>query len=202
MSRRPWILLATASLQILAAGLLLGFLHRWPLVLAGLLVLALATSFLRKYRRGVEVRLLLLGTVLTLIVGTAAELWGTRSGYWTYHDLPVGRLLPAWVPVAWALAYHLIYGLEARLAGFGRPLLAATLICAWFPWLGEVAAIASGVWTYHWPWRLAGVPILAVGLLIVAHLGIYLMVGWTARTWNLSDPVYAPVTEGDALDCL
>lgn len=188
-----WPPFLTASLQVVLAGLLLGPLKQYPSALALLLALALVWSFRRKHGKGVDLRLLGLGTALTLAAGTGAELWGTHGGHWTYHGLPPGRFLPEWVPLAWALAYHLLYGVGTRLAPLGRPRLMALLACAWLPWLGEAAAIASGVWTYHWPWQVAGVPALAILLLVVAHAGIHGVVRWVSTARGIPDPVYRPL---------
>lgn len=192
MRRAPSGLLLSASLKVASAGLLVGLLRNRPLLLAILLVAALLFNLRRKCRMGAEPRLLLLGSILTLLLGTGAELWGTHGGHWTYHGLPPGRFVPVWVPLAWALAYQQIYGLEVRLVPTGRPLLHAALACAWLPWLGEAAAIACGVWTYHWPWQMAGVPLLAVLLLVTAHLGIFLLLRRTAEVLRIHDPVYRP----------
>lgn len=211
--RVAWTAFWTTSLKVAVAGCLLGAFRTHDRILALLLGMALIRSFWRWSRmpsaRRPDLLLMGVGTGLTLLLGAAAETWGTHSGHWTYHGLGPGRLMPEWLPLGWALAYHLLYGLEWKLSEAlnlrpGLPRLGmAALACVWLPWLGEVTAIASGVWTYHWPLRLAGVPLLAVGLLVVAHLGIFALVSLLARGRASADPVYgvAVQAESAALPC-
>lgn len=106
-------------------------------------------------------------------IGYLTEAWGTTHGHWSYAHLPPGTTVPLWVPLAWALAAVLVDRIGERVRE--QPLSAGMRFAAvsgagiFFPWLGESICIASGVWTYHWPVQIAGVPVLALLLIAYAH---------------------------------
>ncbi len=110
----------------------------------------------------------------TGVIGYLTESWGTTHEHWTYAHLPPGHTVPLWVPVAWVLASQLLDRLDRSLLrpglGAAGRLGLAYLCGVFFPWLGESICIANGVWSYHWPWKILGVPLLALVLISYAHV--------------------------------
>ncbi|MFO0688022.1 MAG: hypothetical protein U0900_04900 [Myxococcota bacterium] len=109
----------------------------------------------------------------TGVIGYLTEAWGTTHGHWTYAHLPPGSTVPVWVPIAWMLASVLLDRIDDCVGELQLPIAARVGVAAGagivFPWLGESICIASGVWQYHWPLQLAGVPVLALLLISYAH---------------------------------
>ena len=109
-----------------------------------------------------------------MIFDLFTELWSTTNGHWTYHHLPPGHFVPYWVPIAWGIAGVLLHRMEklffleytTALSRF----LSAIFLRIFFPILGESIAILNGVWTYHWPYQILGVPIICLLLISYAHL--------------------------------
>ena len=141
--------------------------------------------------------LLLTGVLSTLLMGWAAEIWGTSNGYWAYHAEGYDHRVPPWVPPAWGLAYVILYRCEQRLVAsgtwfdsLGKKLLVAGLVSLTLPVLGEIIAINLGVWTYAWPYQLWGVPILAIGLLLLLHGAVFVALFTVAHQRRLSDPLF------------
>jgi hypothetical protein len=173
-----------AALGVAAATTLGAFLVSWlqesPRLVAVLLVLLGTVYLLRKGLASATAPATLaevFAVVSAGIIGYLTESWGTANGHWTYNHLPPGQLVPAWVPVAWALAAALLHHVDVRLPP--RPTavrVAGVLACgATFPLLGESICLANGVWLYHWPLKLLGVPLLALALIAYAHFTFWLM---------------------------
>jgi len=115
----------------------------------------------------------------TGVIGDLTEAWGTPHGHWTYNHLPAGQSVPLWVPLAWALAGVLLQRLDRRVLDPGWPvprrLATAYAFGFVFPLLGESICIANGVWAYHWPLEILGVPLLALLLIAYAQVAFHLM---------------------------
>jgi hypothetical protein len=174
-------LFPTALATVLGAGLV-SLLQEQPRLLAVALA-ALALAYL--LRRGVRrsrlaasaAEAFMLAT--TGVIGYLTESWGTTHGHWTYNHLPPGQTVPEWVPIAWSLAAVLLHRLDLQLldahASAARRLQVAFACGVLLPLLGESICIALGVWTYHWPLKILGVPLLALLLIAWAHLTFTLM---------------------------
>jgi len=168
--------LEVAFATLVGAGLV-SALQRRPALVAALLAGLACAHLTRRALRGASAAELCGETFLmvtTGVIGYLTESWGTTHGHWTYAHLPSGHTVPIWVPIAWALAALLLDRIDQRV----RHLLAAPVgrFCVayaagiFFPWLGESICITSGVWSYHWPLQIAGVPLLALLLISYAHL--------------------------------
>jgi hypothetical protein len=161
---------------------LVSALQRQPRV-AGAALLGFAGAYLLLRRlRGSSAADLAAEAFLMLttgVIGYLTESWGTTHGHWTYAHLPPGHTVPVWVPVAWSLGALLLNRLDDRLHAAGastpRRLLLGGASGVVYPLLGESICIALGVWTYHWPWQILGVPLLALLLIAYAHLTFALM---------------------------
>lgn len=173
-----------ALLSLLVAGVVIGYLHRYDIVLGvALLLVLLSRLWKMPPLLFANRRFLLWGVVLTAIVGTMAEWWGIYCHHWVYHDLSGTRRFPLWLPSAWALSFLFINRIKDRLCIIFEvsPSDTTTLflmniaVSVIFPTFGEMVAINMGVWHYNWPLQLLGVPLLAIALLAVAHSGIFLM---------------------------
>lgn len=192
--------LVRTGVYVVAGGLLVGLFYPYPKTVALILSAVLLGQLMRmKFAApNVNFPILCLATLITLLCGWIVELWGTSNHYWTYHGLADGHQLPSWVPLAWALAYVILYRAESRLMlviGHRHKYAKYAVVClvsCLFPVLGEVVAIHLGVWTYTWPYQLVGVPVLAILLLMVLHLGVFFTVQTLVQRRGLSDPLYNP----------
>jgi len=180
-ARRVKPLLEVALATALGAGLV-SLLQEHPRGLAlALASVALAYPFRRGLRSAspaATASTLFLMTT-TGVIGYLTEAWGTTHGHWTYAHLPPGQTVPEWVPLAWALAGVLLQRLDRKLLDAGWPvprrLGTAYAFGFAFPLLGESICIANGVWAYHWPLKILGVPLLALLLIAYAHVAFHLM---------------------------
>ena len=164
-----------ASKLTVLGAIIVCLLSKQQEVLAGLLVGLICLDIIRKWLRQRSASAVVAQTfviVTTATIGYLTESWGTSHGHWTYHDLPAGMLVPYWVPLAWAIAGELLYWLEERvlpLLSLKMRLAAILFLGMALPLLGESICIGRGVWTYHWPVQLFGVPLLALALISYAH---------------------------------
>lgn len=175
--------LVRALIWLTVVGLFIGLLHPYDLLVALALGAKLVLYFLVEFRRlGLQGKIMASGAIITAVLGVGAELWGIHSDYWVYHNLSGGRQFPLWLPFAWGLAFIFLYRLELRLFsewGLRTPIAKAVtvlLISLIYPTVGEVITITLGVWHYQnlGP-GIAGVPYVAMLLLMLLHAGVYLI---------------------------
>lgn len=169
--------LVEAAIATVVGAALVSALQQRPQLVAALLVGLAFAHLLRRAVRGrapgeVAAEAFLIST--TSVIGYLTESWGTTHGHWTYAHLPPGQTVPVWVPVAWGLAALLLQRVDDALrkaeTSTARRLALACAYGAVFPLLGESICIANDVWSYHWPWKILGVPLLALALIAYAHL--------------------------------
>ncbi|WP_339924965.1 hypothetical protein [uncultured Cyclobacterium sp.] len=191
-------ILAKNIVKLTLAGFLIGFFHAYDFWIGLLLACYLIYSLVKRWKRNAEDKMVFLtGTLLGGVLGVCCELWGIYFGYWEYHDLSFDRSFPYWLPFAWALAFTYIYQLEKDLfssfniSKTSTKILLSIVVAMIFPTYGEIITINLGVWTYHWPLQILGVPLLAIFLLVVFHTGVnFLMVkicnhfGWKNAVFN------------------
>lgn len=191
-------ILGKAFAKLILAGVLIGLLHAYDLLVALILALHLFRKFYMMFGKNSNNNyVLLLGMVLTGILGVLAEKWGIRNGYWEYHDLSENRTFPYWLPFAWMLSFYFIYDLETKLLKvihidqLKYKIIFALIIVAIFPTVGEMITIALGVWTYHWPYKILGVPFYAIIALVVLHSFVQLLLVIYCRQKQIKDPIYS-----------
>ncbi|UMY64456.1 MULTISPECIES: hypothetical protein [unclassified Flavobacterium] len=194
--RNEVVLFTLQRIMALAvAGAVIGVLHQDDLTVAFLLAAYSIVVYLRK-KKMPGAKLYFLGYILSALGGVMAEHWGISNGHWTYHDLSDGRTFPYWLPFAWGLAFTFLYSFERayilafRIRSFGVKFCLTLLVSALFPTIGEIVTVKLGVWTYHWPYQVLGIPLYAIGLLMAFHSGMYLLLCWTGKRWRVSDPVF------------
>jgi len=186
-----------AFILTIAGALLVGVLKERPLLLSFILGSVLLVHLViigvrhRKWAPVIEETFFLItfGTI-----GFLTESWGTLNGHWTYHYLPEGQTVPTWVPIAWAIASVLLCKSEDHLMksqsklvqghGLRRRIGLVYLLGMALPLTGESICIAQGVWEYHWPFKVLGVPLLALMLISYAHLVFSLIRSGGARLWR------------------
>lgn len=186
-----------AFLLTIAGALVVGFLKDRPVLLASILLLVLLVHLaiigVRTRRCPLVIEevffLMTFGTI-----GFLTESWGTLNGHWTYHYLLEGHTVPVWVPIAWAIASvmlckaeHHLMGSSSKAGGRGsirRRISLVYLLGIALPLIGESICIAMGVWEYHWPYKVLGVPLLALMLLSYAHLVFILIRSGGAQLWR------------------
>ncbi|ATX81979.1 hypothetical protein Ga0123462_1115 [Mariprofundus ferrinatatus] len=187
---------------LFVGGACIGLLHQYDLAAAGvLLVIGSLISWSTYKTRPTFARgfILICGTILTGALGSLVELWGIKNGYWSYNGLTDGRNFPAWLPFAWGFAFVALYRIEEFCIHFlglrtlkDKIVLAVTL-SAILPTWGEIIAINFGVWNYSWDYQMFGVPLLAVPLLVVFHVGIYSLFSFICHRHRLQDPVFGRI---------
>lgn len=184
-----------ALLKLIVAGVLIGVLKQYDLIIAILLFCKIAHNIYVEIIKPQHKNWLLLGgMLLTCFGGIVGETWGVTNGYWEYHQ--VTRALPLWLPFAWMLAFHYLYKLERNLI----PLLQtqsqtnkislALILALILPALGEVITIYLGVWTYYWPYQILGVPLYAFLCLLFVHMLVYTILHLVCKKWNIKDIVF------------
>ncbi|MFD1315598.1 hypothetical protein [Namhaeicola litoreus] len=193
-------ILIKALLKLVLAGLVIGLLHQFDILVAGILFVHLLRKVIPIIKiDGTKNYVLLTGMILTGIFGVMAEKWGIWNGYWEYHDLSNHRAFPYWLPFAWMLSFYFIYDLEQKLLEVVKikrlfnKIILALVIAAIFPAFGEMITIALGVWTYSWPWQLFGVPIYAIIALVILHLFVQILLVFYCKKYQVSDPVYSMI---------
>ena len=196
-SKKSYQIIAVDTLKLSIGGILIGLLHQYDLILAGLLGIHFIRFIIKNYLVTNDRNwVLLLGMIVSGILGISAEMWGVSNGFWEYHDLSNNRQLPYWLPLAWMYAFRFIYLLERKLIvalqleSIRQKTWLAVAIAAFFPAYGEVITINLGVWTYTWPYQFLGVPLYAVLCLIAFHMGInFILTLWVKRK-KIDDPVF------------
>lgn len=178
------------------AGVVISFLHHLDWVVLLLLVVCTGLLYWRK-RKLKNAKLYFLGFFVTAIGGVLAENWGIQSGLWTYHDLSDGREFPYWLPLAWGLAFSFVYSFESfyirtlKLKSFQSKIILTLLASALLPTIGEIVTVQLGVWTYHWEYKLLGIPLYAIGLLCLFHTATFLLLSIVNVYWKTKDPVFS-----------
>ena len=189
--------LVVATLKIILSGGIIGLFHAYDFWVGLLLFTRLVTFLYKDYFKATERNwILLAGMIITGFLGVCVEIWGISFQYWEYHDLTNNRQFPYWLPFAWMFAFRFIYMLESKLIiSLGLKKMRhktwlAIFITAFFPAFGEVITINLGVWTYSWPYQILGVPIYAIVLLVIMHMGINFVLGLWVKKKKINDPVF------------
>lgn len=188
------ILIALGKLII--AGVLIGLLKKFDIIIALLLVLKI---FYNVYKEIIKPEnnknwVLLIGMLLTGFGGIIGETWGVYNGYWEYHE--ASREIPLWVPFAWMLAFHYLYKLEKNLIPYlskqtqKNKIILAIILALILPAFGEVIIIQLGVWTYYWPYQIFGVPLYAFLCLVFVHMLVYYILHFICKKYKIDDIVY------------
>ncbi|APZ46801.1 hypothetical protein BW723_11120 [Polaribacter reichenbachii] len=185
-----------ALLKLIIAGVLIGVLKQYDLIIAILLILKIIHNI---YKEIIQPKtdknwLLLAGMLLTGFGGVVGETWGVANGYWEYHE--VSRDIPLWVPFAWMLAFHYLYKLERNIIPYLKnqtqknKIVLAIILALILPAFGEVITILLGVWTYYWPYQLFGVPLYAFLCLLFVHMLVYTILHYACKKYKINDIVY------------
>jgi hypothetical protein len=191
--------LSKALAVLLLGGGLIGILHRSDRTVAVILAISALYMAWRTYRPHASMQrgmIIAAGMLLTSCIGIQAELWGIGNGHWHYHNLPGGRQFPTWLPFAWMLAFVILYRVEEslvermKLVTLKEKLLLAAGLSLILPVWGEIVAINLGVWTYTWNYQFFGVPLLAIGLLMILHLTVFMLFTVICRLRQANDPVF------------
>ncbi|WP_159948283.1 hypothetical protein [Polaribacter septentrionalilitoris] len=184
-----------ALAKLIIAGVLIGFLKQYDLIVAILLGLKIIHNIYVEIIKPEQKNwLLLIGMLLTCFGGIVGETWGVTNGYWEYHE--VTRKLPLWLPFAWMLAFHYLYKLERNLIPLltnqtqKNKIILAIILALILPAFGEVITIYLGVWTYYWPYQILGVPLYAFVCLVFVHMLVYTILHLVCKKYNVEDVVF------------
>jgi len=190
--------IAKNTIKLILAGALIGIFHQYDHLVAGFLMVYLFYTLMGKFRENDDEKwIYIIGVILTSIFGVACESWGISNEYWSYHGLDNHREFPYWLPIAWALAFTYIYRIEKEIIliknikSTPSKVLLALVISMVFPTIGEMVVINFGAWTYHWPFKFLGVPLLAVILLMVLHTGINFLLMGICKQLKIQDVVFS-----------
>jgi len=186
---------ALISFMLLFAGWMLGSLHKYQWVLFSLLVVIAYLRIQRKYRNNKRDAICTFtGFILTTVLGTSCELWGTYNHYWTYHDIPSYQLIPVWIPIAWGFTYFAFHLFEKCLCQFIKSdklsLLTIASVSLILPTVGEYIPIYMGVWTYHWPYQFIGVPLLASLGIWAVHIVVFIIMCKLNKKYLFNNKIY------------
>lgn len=195
-------LIAKNTIKLILAGVIIGGFHQYDLIVALFLLSYLVFTLIRKFKQNDKDKwVYLIGVSLTSLLGIICESWGVYNQYWSYHNLDNNREFPYWLPVAWAWAFAFIYSIEKQIiqvkniqATSSKVVLAAILAMI-FPTVGEIVVINLGAWSYHWPLQFFGVPLLAIFLLVVFHVGISFLMAVILRRFKINNIVFSPVAD-------
>ncbi|MHB0755859.1 hypothetical protein [Polaribacter sp. M15] len=185
-----------ALLKLVVAGVFIGFLKEYDIVIAGILILKIIHNVYKEIIKPKTNKnwLLLVGMLLTGFGGVVGETWGVANGYWEYHK--VTRAIPMWVPFAWMLAFHYLYKLERNLIPLLKyksqknKIVLAVILALILPAFGEIITIELGVWTYYWPYQIFGVPLYAFLCLLFVHMLVYCILHFVCKKFKIDDIVY------------
>ena len=190
-----YLTLVKSLLKITIAGIVIGYFHIYDGVLAGLLLLKIGHSVYQLgFKKSQKNWIIVLGVVLTGVLGMISEIWGVYNQYWEYHDIQ--RKFPLWLPLGWMLAFTFLYKTEKGVfeslenPTFKQKALITSLLVIIFPAIGEAITINLGVWTYHWPYQLFGVPAFTFLCLLVLHSIINYSIYLFCKHKNIKDPVF------------
>ncbi|PWG05404.1 hypothetical protein [Polaribacter aquimarinus] len=185
-----------ALAKLIVAGVLIGILKSYDLIIAILLLLKVIHNIYKEIIKPKTNKnwLLLVGMLLTGFGGIVGETWGVTNGYWEYHE--VTRELPLWLPFAWMLAFHYLYKLERNLIPLltnqsqKNKIVLAIILALILPAFGEVITIYLGVWTYYWPYQILGVPLYAFACLVFVHMLVYTILHYVCKKYRINDVVF------------
>lgn len=194
-TKRFWLVLIIATLQITVSGCFLGYFHKYDLILAVVLLLRVIR---KTYTFGYKNKswYLIFAMLLTAVVGMSIEFTGVYNHLWEYHDLSNNRKIPLWLPFAWMNAFFFLYRMEKEVIKTianktpKNKMIIAALICFIYPTYGEMITIYLGVWTYYMPFQILGVPIIAMFALVFIHLCINYVMVRINKKYNLKDEVF------------
>ncbi len=181
-------------IYIIIAGIIIGYLH------AEEKVLLISLGFIIIYKLLKEAKgtrwLLLLGMVVTAIIGVFIEYYGTKWNYWEYHDIQ-GQL-PTYLFFVWMLAFAFLYSLERKIfthynqiSTFKRMSI-FMLIVLFYPTIGEMVTIYLGVWTYDVPYNFYGVSHHTVLSIAVVHIFINYLLAIFYKKMDIKNVVFNP----------
>lgn len=180
-------------IKLIIAGLFIGFLHSYDYVIALILLVYILINFKKRIYND---KILFWGMLFTGLFGALAELWGIHNHFWFYHDLSQGRTFPYWLPLAWALAFRLMYKFEKEILTIidinklTHKYLLFFIVSLIFPVMGEIITINLGVWTYTWPYQFFGVPVIAMFLLVAFHMVINTAFLGVCKKYQIKNAVF------------
>jgi hypothetical protein len=178
------------------AGVVISLLHAHDLWVMFILAFFTVLIYSRK-RKSKSATIYYLGFFISAIGGIFAENWGIQNGLWKYHDLSDGREFPYWLPLAWGLAFSFLYSFEAyyikklRLDSFKSKIFLTLFASVLLPTVGEIVTVQLGVWTYNGDYKIAGIPLYAIGLLVLFHTATFLLLYTINLFWKVQDPVFS-----------
>lgn len=184
---------------LIVGGGVIGILHEYDVLVALILSVVLIYKFRQESKinpSSYKTKLLFFGMLIQLTLGMSIELWGVSNDYWAYHDLSNGRIIPIWLPIAWANTFVYFYRLERELfqnvpdLTIRSKMTILLAIYAVLPAFGEMITINLGVWTYFIGYQLFGVPLVAILALTGVHLLAFLAFRSVLKKLQISDPVF------------
>ena len=182
-------------LKLTIAGVIIGVFKSYDMWIAMLLTVKLIFDFKKHvFQKHQTNWVLFYGMVITGFLGIAAEFWGVKNGFWTYHE--INGDFPLWLPMAWMLSFKFLYQYETKLMQIIPNLSAKKKwwltfgIAFTIPAVGEMITIGLGVWSYHWPYQILGVPVVVFFLLAILHMFVYHLMGFFCEKKQWEDVVF------------
>lgn len=189
---------ARSIFKLVLAGFVIGLSHKYDLIIALVLVSIIVFYFYKNLTKKEDFnKTIVIGMITTGILGVLVEYWGVSNKYWLYHNLSNDRSFPFWLPFAWMLAFLFLYLIEVKIMQFliirswRNKFFTILLVATIFPVLGEIITINLGVWTYYWPFQLAGIPLYAILGLLTLHMFVNLILVIYCHKFKINDPIFS-----------
>lgn len=184
-------------LKVILGGILIGLLYKQQELIAILLVLRIVFRVYTYKRQKIDLKIPIIGMLITGALGTLIEYFGTKYNYWEYHD--IDTQLPKYLFFVWMLAFIFMYNIERKVfVNLKKPSLSNKLIIIIgivlvYPTLGEIITIQLGVWTYYFPYKFLGVSPHTIISIALVHLVINYILSIYCKKRNINDVVLNPL---------
>jgi len=183
-------------LKVIIAAIVIGLLYKEQTLVTIILGLRIAYR-INKYRVDKQnVVIPVIGMLVTGTLGTVIEYYGTKFGYWEYHD--INTQLPKYLFFVWMLAFTFMYNLETKIfKSLSKPTRSKKLMYIFaivlvFPTVGEIITIYFGVWTYYFPYKFWGVSPHTIVSIAMVHLLVNYVISIYCKKRLIKDVVLNP----------
>lgn len=192
-------LIAFYLFKVIVAGIIIGLLYKQQMVVLILLGLRIIYRLSKYKYQKQDVEIPFVGMILTGIVGTTIEYFGTKHGIWEYHD--IDTQLPLYLFFVWMQAFTFMYNIEVGMIKnlphltAKQKMLVVLGVVILFPTVGEIMTIYFGVWTYYVPLKFLGVSPYTILAIAVTHLIINYIMTLYCKARNKENIVLNPAPQ-------
>ncbi|WGH76360.1 hypothetical protein P8625_04125 [Tenacibaculum tangerinum] len=195
--RTNFKILMLYAIKVVIAGIIIGLLHEYQLLLVVILTARIIYRIYNFKKHKVDnINIIITGMLITGVIGVTIEYFGTKYGYWEYHD--INSQLPHYLLLVWMLAFSFMYNLERKVfiasesVTRKQKLYLVLFAVIVYPSLGEIASINLGVWTYYFPYKFFGITPHTIVAIAFVHMVINYAMGQYLKKKNIKDIVLNP----------